>query len=221
MMVSLIKKDFLLAKKAIVRALLISLIIIPFLIASDGDNSFRNIRFGIFIFLYFVILMMMTWLSQVSVEEEKNPNAAALLCAAPYSRKNFIIAKYLCYLILFAGCTVLYFIIPALYQGLNFLNATELLLIFLLGTIIYGIYTTVAIKDGIAKARYILTAVILIAAMGPPVLINIFHPDLTSVMQFMSSRSGAALPVILGCACVCVFLFFMFASIHCFEKKEL
>lgn len=221
MMVSLIKKDFLLAKKAIVRALVISLIIIPFLIVNDGDNSFQNTRFGIFIFLYFVILMMVTWLSQVAVEEEKNPHAAALLCAAPYSRKNFVIAKYLCYLILFAGCAILYSIIPALYQGLNFLNVTEFLLVFLVGTVSYGLYTTVAIKDGIAKARYVISVILLLMVLVPFGISSIFHHDLTSVMQFISNQSRAVFPVILGCVSACLFFIFMFASIHCFEKKEL
>ena len=221
MIVNLIRKDFLLAKKAIIRMLVISLIIILVLIYGSSQNEFQIKRFGIFIFLYFLILVMMSWLSQVAVEEEKNPHAAALLCAAPYSRKDFVIAKYISYLILFAGCAVLYSIIPALYHGLNFLNAAEFLLVFLAGAAYYGLYTTVAMKDGMAKAGYVSAVVILVISLGPSFIAVIFHPDLTSVMQFIGNISDAVMPVILGCASVCVFFIFMFASIHCFEKKEL
>jgi ABC-2 type transport system permease protein len=219
---SLIKKDFLLAKKAIIRALIIGLVIILVLVASDGRNDFQNKRFGLFIFLYLLILVMVTWMTQVAIGEEKNPHAAALLCAAPYSRKNFVVAKYICYLILFAECFVLYSIIAALQQELNLLNAAESLLGFLVGTICYGLYTNTAMKNGMAKASYILTAAILIMALGPLVLVKIFRLELVSFMLFMSDSSNAVLiTVILGCVSVCIFLLFMRASIHNFEKKEL
>ena len=220
MIVNLIKKDFLLARKAVVRTLILSLIIILVLIASDGSDSFQNTRFGFMIFLYFMSLVMVTWLTQVAVEEEKNPHAAALLCFAPYSRRDFVAAKYICYLILFAGSSVLYSIIAALHPGLNLLNADELLFGFLVGAFLYGLYTTAAMKNGMAKAGYIITATILIMGFAPFVILRYFRPGLVVLMQYMSGLN-AAMPVILGCAGAGVFFLFLFLSLHNFEKKEL
>ncbi|MGI5989597.1 MAG: ABC-2 transporter permease [Lachnospiraceae bacterium] len=220
MIVNLIRKEFLLAQKAVVRTAVLCLLMIVVLIASDGSSSFQNNRFGFLIFLYFLLLVVVTWLSQAAVEEEKNPHAAALLCAAPYSRKNFVVAKYICYLILFAGSVALYSIIAALHPGLNFLSAAELLLGFLVGAFLYGLYTNAAIRYGMAKAQYIVTATILIMVFVPMILVRFFRPELILFQLFLDG-SGAAVPAILAGASVCVFFVFLSASIHCFEKKEL
>jgi ABC-2 type transport system permease protein len=147
------------------------------------------------------------------------------LCSAPLPirGRNFVVAKYLCYLILFAGCFVLYSIIAALYQEIEFAECSQnSLLVFLVGTSLLWTYIrTVAMKDGIAKARYVISVILLLMVLVPFGISSIFHHDLTSVMQFISNQSRAVLPVILGCVSALLFFIFMFASIHCFEKKEL
>ena len=97
------------------------------------------------------------------------------LCAAPYPRKSYVIAKYICYLIFYGVCVAVYSIIAAVYPGLGFLNIMEALTVFLVGAILYGIYTPVAIKYGITKARLVFTVAILIVSLGPTLILSLIH----------------------------------------------
>ena len=150
MIANLVKKDFLLVKKSIVGFLGIS-ILVPLLAIILMRNTAQIQGIGMFIFLYMVILMELSFMQAVATEEEKSQKATALLCAAPYPRKSYVIAKYICYLISYGVCAAVYSIIAAVYPRLDFLNIAEALVGFLVGTILYGVYTPVAIKYGITK----------------------------------------------------------------------
>ena len=159
MIANLVKKDFLLVKKSIVGFLGIS-ILVPLLAIILMRNTAQIQGIGMFIFLYMVILMELSFMQAVATEEEKSQKSTALLCAAPYPRKSYVIAKYICYLISYGVCVAVYSIIAAVYPRLDFLNIAEALVGFLVGTILYGVYTPVAIKYGITKARLVFTAAI-------------------------------------------------------------
>ena len=145
MLANLVKKDFLLVKKSIMAFLGIS-ILVPLIIIILMRNMTQIQGMGMLVFLYMVILMELSFMQAVATEEEKSPKATALLCAAPYPRKSYVIAKYICYLIFYGVCVAVYSIIAAVYPGLGFLNIMEALTVFFVGAILYGIYTPVAIK---------------------------------------------------------------------------
>ena len=163
MIANLVKKDFLLVKKSITAFLGIS-ILVPLLVIILLRNTTQIQGIGMFVFLYMVILMELSFMQAVATEEEKSPKAIALLCAAPCPRKSYVIAKYICYLIFYGACIAIYSIIAAIYPRLDFLNILEALTVFLVGAILYGIYTPVAIKYGITKARLVFTVAILPSA---------------------------------------------------------
>ena len=98
MLANLVKKDFLLVKKSIMAFLGIS-ILVPLIIIILMRNMTQIQGMGMLVFLYMVILMELSFMQAVATEEEKSPNATALLCAAPYHRKSYVIAKYNCYMI--------------------------------------------------------------------------------------------------------------------------
>ena len=176
---------------------------------------------GMLVFLYMVILMELSFMQAVATEEEKSPKATALLCAAPYPRKSYVIAKYICYLIFYGVCVAVYSIIAAVYPGLGFLNIMEALTVFLVGAILYGIYTPVAIKYGITKARLVFTVAILLISLGPTLVVQVFHPDMKLILSFMQNTSNITAPIILGIAGIGVFLLSMIISVRIFVKKEL
>ena len=213
MIANLVKKDFLLVKKSITAFLGIS-ILVP-LILLRNITQIQGI--GMFVFLYMVILMELSFMQAVATEEEKSPKAIALLCAAPCPRKSYVIAKYICYLIFYGACVAVYSIIAAI----DFLNILEALTVFLVGAILYGIYTPVAIKYGITKARLVFTVAILLVSLGPTLVVQVFHPDMKLILSFMQNTSNMTAPIILGIAGIGVFLLSMIISIRIFVKKEL
>ena len=213
MIANLVKKDFLLVKKSITAFLGIS-ILVPLLVIILLRNTTQIQGIGIFVFLYMVILMELSFMQAVATEEEKSPKAIALLCAAPCPRKSYVIAKYICYLIFYGACA-------AVYPRLDFLNILEALTVFLVGAILYGIYTPVAIKYGITKARLVFTVAILLISLGPTLVVQVFHPDMKLILSFMQNTSNMTAPIILGIAGIGVFLLSMIMSIRIFVKKEL
>ena len=97
----------------------------------------------------------------------------------------------------------------------------EALTVFLVGAILYGIYTPVAIKYGITKARLVFTVAILLISLGPTLVVQVFHPDMKLILSFMQNTSNMTAPIILGIAGIGVFLLSMIISIRIFVKKEL
>ena len=115
----------------------------------------------------------------------------------------------------------IYSIIAAIYPRLDFLNILEALTVFLVGAILYGIYTPVAIKYGITKARLVFTVAILLISLGPTLVVQVFHPDMKLILSFMQNTSNMTAPIILGIAGIGVFLLSMIISVRIFVKKEL
>lgn len=220
MIANLVKKDFLLVKKTTVAFLGIS-VLVPLLATILMRDAAQDKRTELFIFLYMVILVEVMFVQAVATEEEKSPRATALLCAAPYSRKSYVIAKYICYLIFYGTCIAIYSIIAAIYPGLGFLNITEVLTVFLVGTILYGVYIPVAIKYGITKARLVFATAILLVSLGPTLIAKVFNSNIDFVLSLMRNISSLNIPIILGVAGVGVFLVSMIISFGIFEKKEL
>lgn len=215
----LIKKDFLLVKKSIVTFLGIS-IIVPLIVIFLMETSSPIEGIQMIVFLYMLILLELSFMQAVATEEEKSPKAIALLCAAPYSRKEYIISKYACYLIFYAGCLILYSIIAAVYPKLNFLSISEALIVFLAGSLVYGIYTPIALKYGITKARTVFTLVILLISMGPTIIVNVFHPDMHGLLSLLNA-SSVLTALVFGVLGICTFLLSTIVSVKIFIGKEL
>ena len=90
-----------------------------------------------------------------------------------------------------------------------------------MGAILYGIYTPIAIKYGITKARLVFTVAILLISLGPTLVVQVFHPDMKLILSLMQNVSSAAVPIILGIVGIGIFLISMTASIRIFVNKEL
>ena len=220
MIANLVKKDFFFFLKSVAAFLGIS-ILVPLLVIILMRNTTQIQGIGMFVFLYMVILIEVIFMQAVATEEEKSPKAMALLCAAPFPRKSYVIAKYICYMIFYGACFAIYSIIAAVYPGLGFLNIAEALAVFLVGGILYGVYTPIAIKCGITKARIVFTVAILLVSLGPTLIFQVFHPDMELILSLMQKTSSVIVSIILGVAGVGLLLVSMKISIRIFEKKEL
>lgn len=220
MIANLVRKDFILVKKFSLAYLGIT-VLVPLLMMIPMKNTAPIPEIGAFVFLYMVIVTELSFMTAVATEEEKSPKAATLLFAAPYPRKSYVIAKYICYLICYGGCFAVYSIIAAVYPGFDLLNISAALAVFLVGAVLYGIYITVVIKYGATRARLVIFITILFISLGPTLVTQVFRPDVKLILSLMQNIPGMMISIILGIACVGVFLVSMIISIRIFAKKEL
>ena len=218
MIANLVKKDVLLVRKNI--ALLLGLsILVPFLIMIlDKESAY--VQIGPFAFLYMAVLADLSFMQTVATEEEKSPKAIALLCAAPYSRRSYVIAKYICYLIFCAACIAAYSIIALIFPRISLLSLVEVQLLLLIGIFIYGIYTPVAIKYGIAKARLVFMFGIMIVCLAPTIIVRTLHLNMDSALALLQNPPAIVAPILLGAGIV-ILILSTIISIRIFEKKEL
>lgn len=217
MIANLVRKDLLLVKKTAAAFLGVSILVPLILIV----NSAQMAGIGIIACLYMVILTEIFFMQFVAAEEEKSPKAAALLCTTPYPRKSYIIARYLCYLIFYGGCLAVYSIIAAIYPRFDFLNLMEALTVFLASAVLYGVYTPITIKYGIAKGHLVLAVAILLVSAGPALLAQLFRPDLRYIIELLQNSSTLMISIIIGVSGILIFILSMIISIRIFSKKEL
>lgn len=212
-MLNLIKKDILVVKKLTSYIMLI-IIAIPIFIKVIAPSVP-----GMVSFVYMVVTSVLVMVFSISAEEEKYPKATSLLCAVPYSRRDFIIAKYLLFIVIFVYCLVVITLINVFLNRGTFLSLNEILIGMLLGEIVFCVYLPVSIKYGMAKARIIFVAVILITAVGPTLVTSVLKISID--FSFVNSISNSILPLMLGAACIIVYIVSFICSNAIFANKEL
>ena len=136
------KKNILLAKKPTLLMLILSAIIPLFVVSRVPALG------GTVAFIYTVIFTELIILQSVAVEESKHPKAAALLCAAPYSRKTFVSAKYVFFLLLFVYCYAIFSLVGMINPDVGMVSLSAVLAVFLGGVVVYGVYLPLYFKYG-------------------------------------------------------------------------
>lgn len=215
---SLVRKDYILVRRNILILLGICILVPVLIMIPDGDST--HAQMGPLAFLYMAVLTDLSYMQAVATEEEKNPKATALVCAAPYSRKSYIIAKYICYLLFCAARIAAYSIVALLYPRLSPLSLLEVLILLLIGLILYGIYMPVVIRYGITKARHVFTFGLLFICLLPTVVASMLHPDMVLIIAFLQDPPAIIVPILLGVD-IAILLLSMKITIRVFEKKEL
>ena len=228
MIMQLVRKDLLLAKKYLIVfiAFIVAAQILPMLFAADATAAQNG---GFLVGLVFGQLMFFTTLSQL---DGKYPKATALLCSAPYTRDTFVKAKYVLLLLLFIFTYIVNIIVTLIIGSMPFLTPTFLLLALTIDTIIFGIYIPLEIKYGYTKVRFIYMAVILVVAFLPQLISQFFYsidfgakPHESGILdKIFLAIDSAPTPVwcvIMVLVIVLVFFVSMKKSIIIFSNKEL
>ncbi|MBG9789187.1 MULTISPECIES: ABC-2 transporter permease [Brevibacillus] len=151
MVINLVKKDLILAKKYMIPMLLFA-VIGPIYLYSKLEFSG-----GSFVsFLITVIFAEFILFNMVSMSEEKY-KGAALLCTTPYTRNGIIKGKYLFVLLIFMGCFLLYNLATVIGSsvGLERLTPLNIGIALLVVSIFFGILIPIQIHLGYEKTRYI------------------------------------------------------------------
>ena len=216
MILQLVKKDFLIAKKLIFIILAIVCIIPLFFLWTAPELA----QWGVIPFLYMVILGELIIFQTLSQLEGKNPKAEALLCAAPYPRSAFAAEKYVLFLLIFAYCYFVHTIEMVLFNRTGLLNLPMILAVLLLAVIIFCVYLPFEFKYGFIKARFFYMIIILVLSMGPSLFTGIF-PDFTVDLSVFASIPSFVLCLALAAASIVIFGISLAISIGIYEKKEL
>lgn len=150
MLISLVRKDLLIAKKYLL-LMFIFAIVGPIFISSE--LKFLN---GSFIsFLITVLFLEYIIFNSVSMAEDKY-KGSALLCTTPYTRDAIVRAKYLFVLVIFIMSLITYTITASVTPlGLDRLNITNVGISLLTLSFFFGVLIPVQFKFGYEKTKFI------------------------------------------------------------------
>lgn len=214
MLLHLVKKDILIAKKIVFATMIIIIAIPLFLTWSAPSIS------GLLPFLYTVAMGELLLLQSISQEEAKYPKAPALLCAIPYPRSTFVKAKYVLFLLIFVYCCVMHTLVILVINKSNVLDLTTILTVLLFSVLVYGIYMPIEMKYGVVKTKFIFMIVLFALSSGPFIVVNLF-PNVNLDFSILMTIPLGIKNIAMAFASIIIFSISMFLSIKIFEKKEL
>ena len=134
MLLSLVKKDFILVKKYVLFMAVVCFLLPVFLLSRLPEFAgpltyFISVAYTIFLLLQYVFL-----------KEYQSPKASLLLCASPYPRRLMVLGKYGFCLVLYAASSLIYWINTQVFPGLGRFHWEMAVLVFFIVTVFYSIY---------------------------------------------------------------------------------
>lgn len=214
MLLSLVKKDFLLVKKYL-------LIFVAFAV---GAPIFLNARSenGVGIFGFFVTAIVLEYvLNTMICQLEDKYKGSILLCTTPYTRKALVEAKYLLVFVIFI-CNCIIYAITKLVVPVNTtkINISEIGIFLLIIAIFFDITIPALYKFGFIKLRNIIVMVIVIVPFILSYIAkrlqsnNLNFEYITSLPKIVQNLGPYVLALIIT-------LISMNLSINIYSKKDL
>ncbi len=211
MVLSLLKKDFLIVKKYVLIMLFVIVLIPPFM-------RWRTPEFtGVLGFILSVVFAVFMLLQYVSLKEYQFPKAAALLCAAPFSRKEMVLSKYLFCMAVYVICCIVFKIETLLIPGLGTADIKMFALMFLVTAVFIGLYLPVQYKLGYEKTKIAFMVIIMASPVILPLLLRMesFNLDFLSMISPWLISGGI---VLIGAAFLAASAFL---SMKIYDKADL
>ncbi|MCH5271314.1 MAG: ABC-2 transporter permease [Lachnospiraceae bacterium] len=179
MLFSLIKKDFLIAKKYVLLMLILAVVIPLFMLWQLPEFA------GILGFMLSAIFASFMLLQYVYQKEYQFSKAAALLCAAPFSRKTMVLSKYIFFIVIYMICCLIFWIETLFIYGLRTSNLRLFALTFLATSVFISVYLPVQYKLGYDRAKFAFIAVF----MASPITLSLLLKTETLNLNFLSMIS--------------------------------
>lgn len=212
MLLSLVKKDFMLIKKnALIMMLFV--FVIPLFVAWRVP-----ILLGFPTLLLAVIYSEIILCQGVSIMEAKYPKASALLCAAPYSRSTVVKAKYVFALFIFIYCYIAYSLIALIVPQVGTPDLFTTLTVLLVVILLYGIYLPIEFKLGFQKTKFALMITVFVLSFGLPML---YGKNIKIDLSWLSIIPVIAQYLVLSVISITIVATSMAVSIRIYNKKEL
>ncbi|OPA73315.1 ABC transporter permease [Paenibacillus selenitireducens] len=212
MLLHLVKKDILIAKKYVWIMMVVAIAIPLFFMVRAPD------LLGVSAFLTSVVFTELMLFQSVSMAELKYPKAAALLCAAPISRSAIVLARYIFLIFIFAYCYVTYSLMAWIMAPIEHLTLIHVLTVLLISTILISVYTPIQYKYGYEKTKYFFS--ILIVAT-PFVLPAIIKSNMLSQFDGFFTLPESIQYLTLIAAIMISNCISIYASIRIYSNKEL
>lgn len=213
MLLCLVKKEYLIVKKYVWMVAAISAFIPLFFIWRMPEHA------GMLGYILSCIFSVFLLLQYVSQKECMFPKAPLLLCAAPYSRKLLVTAKYIFFFCVFAVCTAVFWVetlfLPQL-GGFNTDNAVLMLFVF---TVFMGIYLPLQYRLGFEKTKLILMVVIMLSPIAVAWLAE-RNAGITLMKLFSSSSRTIMYGTVTGISCA-VYGLSALVSVWIYEKADI
>jgi hypothetical protein len=216
MLLHLVKKDFILAKKYLLFMLIFTVVGPIFIYSRLGFNNGSFASFLITVLFTEYILFNM-----VALQEDKY-RGSVLLCTTPHTRNGVIKAKYLFILVIFICCYLLFNLatIIAGASGLTRLNITSTGTVLLIISIFFGILIPIQTQFGYEKTKYIFFIMIFFTPFVLPAMIE-WYQSSNIQMGFnlpLSKEIKAWIPFVLS---ILFGFISMIISIRIFSRKNL
>lgn len=170
MLINLVRKDLIIAKKYLL-IMLVFAVVGPIFISSK--LNFPNA--GFISFLLTVLFVEYIMFNSVSLVEDKY-KGSALLCATPYTRTTLVQSKYLFVFVLFIISLMIYTITSLIEPlGLEKLNVYAVGISLLTLSIFFGILIPLQFKFGYEKTKYIFFGVVFLTPFILPYVAQFFQ----------------------------------------------
>lgn len=213
MLFHLVKKDFLIVKKYVLLMLLVS-ILIPLFMLWRVPAKYAG-SMGFLISVIFAVFMLLQY---VSMKEDQYPKAAALLCAAPYPRRDLVLSKYIFCLVIYAGCCILFGVETLIFRGLGTFHLELQVFMFFVLSLFLGIYLPMQYQWGYEKTKFVFAVIIM---ASPFILPQLLKMDFGAGQGFLRGISPLLLyggMMILGAA---VLTISAVASVKIYNRADL
>lgn len=216
MLLHLVKKDLILAKKYLLFMVVFAVLGPIFIFSRLGFANGSSVSF-----LTTVLFAEYILFNMISMQEDKY-RGSALLCTTPHTRNGVIKAKYLFILVVFIACFLLYNLATAIgaSTGLTRLSIMNVGISLLIISAFFGILIPVQTKFGYEKTRYIFFIVIFLTPFLLPIIIEWYQSNNFNINLNLPIPQAAKdwIPFVIA---ILIGFISMVVSIQIFSKKNL
>ena len=166
MLLSLVKKDFILVKKYALFMAAFCFLLPDFFLSRLPEFA------GSLTFFISVVYTIFLLLQYVFLKEYQSPKAALLLCASPYPRRLMVLGKYVFCLVLYAASSLIYWINTQIFPELGGFHWEMAVLIFFMVTIFYSLYIPLEYRLGFESTKVITMFIIMACPFAAPFILQ-------------------------------------------------
>lgn len=216
-MLAILKKDFMLLKKALLFEVIFCILIVPFLGYRIKDLGILG-SFLIYFLIQLVILI--TTSTSLSTKEVTNEKAISYLCCLPYKRFSFVCEKYAMDIILAVTFSIIYSIEALIFDEVEALSLFAMGGLLIIVFLYRGFFIPLEFKFGFEKVKFYSMFAIFFASFGIPMLMNNFEFSNLSIDFFTNISEFLKVIMVYGIIAM-IIIISMLISKRIFERKEL